>query len=384
MIISRTPFRISFFGGGTDYPAWFREHGGSVLATTINRYSYITCRFLPPFFEHKSRIVWSKIELVNREDEVTHPIIREAVKYLGIEEGIEIHHEGDLPARSGLGSSSAAAVGILNALYALRGDMVSKSKLAREAIYLEQDLLKEYVGVQDQIATAFGGLNRIDINRDGSFQVRPVVVSDARLRDLENHMLVFYTGIARHASSIAADQISAIPQRQNELRAMGKMVDLGTEILVGNGELADFGRLLHEAWQIKRSISEKIAPAFVDDIYERAMKAGAVGGKLLGAGGGGFMLFVVPPDDHPKVLSALSELLVVPVEFERSGTQIIFYDPPRYSRTAHKRRDFQRYGVGMAGDAPLLDEAQTQQSNKSQTNQDAQGIITLDAFKRPA
>lgn len=377
MIISRTPFRISFFGGGTDYPAWFRQHGGSVLTTSINRYCYITCRFLPPFFEHKSRVVWSKIELVNGQEEVTHPIIREAIKHLEIEEGIEIHHEGDLPARSGLGSSSAAAVGILNALYALRGDMVTKSTLARDAIFLEQELLKENVGVQDQIQTAYGGLNRIDIARDGSFQVRPIVIGEARLRELEHHILVFYTGITRHASSIAAAQISAIPERQNELHGMRKMVDLGTDILVGHGDLADFGLLLHEAWRLKSSISDKIAPPFVNDIYDRAMQAGALGGKLLGAGGGGFMMFVVRPDDHPKVLEALSELLVVPVEFERSGTQIIFYDPPRYSRTAYKRRDFQRYGVTSTGDAPLLDETQGPRPSE-------EPIIQLDARKRQA
>lgn len=346
MIISRTPFRISFFGGGTDYPTWFREHGGAVLATSINRYCYITCRFLPPFFEHKSRVVWSKIELVNAQSEVTHPIIREALNYLDIQEGVEIHHEGDLPARAGLGSSSAAAVGILNALYALRGAMVSKTTLARDAIYVEQQLLKENVGLQDQIQTAFGGLNRIDISPDGSFQVRPMVLSEARIRSLEQHMLLFYTGISRHASSVAADQISAIPNRQKELREMQMMVDEGCKILIGNGDLADFGRLLHEAWLLKRSLSDKIAPAFVNDAYDRARKAGAVGGKLLGAGGGGFILFIVPPDRHQSVLTALSELLMVPVEFERAGTQIIFYDPPRYSRTAHTRRDYQRYDVG--------------------------------------
>jgi D-glycero-alpha-D-manno-heptose-7-phosphate kinase len=358
MIISRTPYRISFFGGGTDYPAWFREHGGSVLSTSINRYCYITCRFLPPFFEHKSRVVWSKIELVNGRDEVTHPIIREAVKYLEINEGIEIHHEGDLPARSGLGSSSAAAVGILHALYALRGDMVSKSTLARDAILIEQEMLKENVGVQDQIQTAFGGLNRIDIAQDGSFQVRPIVISEARARDLEHHMLLFYTGIARDASSVAAEQINAIPRRQHELREMQKMVDLGGDILVGNGRLTELGRLLHEAWLLKRSISDRIAPAFVDEIYDRALRAGAVGGKLLGAGGGGFMLFIVRPEDHVKVLAALAELLVVPIELDRGGTQIIFYDPPRYSRTAHKRRDYQRYGEDDDGHPPLLDNLQ--------------------------
>lgn len=374
MIISRTPFRISFFGGGTDYPVWFREHGGSVLATSINRYCYITCRFLPPFFQHKSRVVWSKIELVNDEREVTHPIIREAVKYLEIDEGIEIHHEGDLPARSGLGSSSAAAVGILNALYALRGNMVSKATLAREAITIEQDILKENVGVQDQIQTAFGGLNRIDIARDGSFQVRPVVIGEQRARDLEHHMLLFYTGISRDASSVAADQISAIPRRSDELHEMQRMVDLATEMLTGDADLTEFGRLMHEAWLLKRSISDKIAPAFVDDIYDRAMRAGASGGKLLGAGGGGFMLFIVRPDLHQVVLSALSELLVVPVELDRAGSQIIFYDPPRYSRTAYKRRDYQRYGSDN-GDLPLLDDTQ-----RTRPVQD--GVVPFDIRKK--
>ena len=218
MIISRTPFRISFFGGGTDYPGWFRQHGGAVLATTVNRYCYITCRFLPPFFEHKNRVVWSKIELVNGQHEVTHPIIREALAYLEIEEGIEIHHEGDLPARSGLGSSSAATVGILHALYALRGDMVSKSTLARDAIHLEQVLLKESVGVQDQIETAFGGLNRIDIAPDGNFQVRPIVVGETRIRDLERNLLLFYTGIARHASTVQPSR--SMPSRTSSKSCM--------------------------------------------------------------------------------------------------------------------------------------------------------------------
>jgi D-glycero-alpha-D-manno-heptose-7-phosphate kinase len=276
---------------------------------------------------------------------MSHSTIREALKYLGIEEGVEIHHEGDLPAQSGLGSSSAAAVGILNALYALRGNMSSKRKLALDAIHIEQVMLKEHVGVQDQIQTAYGGLNRIDIGVDGSFEVHPVVISEARMHDLEHHMLLFYTGIARHASDVAAEHINAIPSKQNELAEMQKMVGAGVEVLTGNGDLADFGRLLHEAWQLKRSISSKIAPSFVDDIYDQAKKAGAIGGKLLGAGGGGFMLFIVRPQDHPKVLRALSDLLVVPVELDRAGSQIIFYDPPRYSRTSHLRRDYLRYGM---------------------------------------
>jgi D-glycero-alpha-D-manno-heptose-7-phosphate kinase len=345
MIISRTPFRISFFGGGTDYPAWYRDHGGAALAMSIDRYCYITCRFLPPFFEHRTRVVWSKIELVTRKSEILHPTIRTALEFLKIEEGIEIHHEGDLPARSGLGSSSAAAVGILNALYALRGDMISKHRLALDAIHVEQVLLKENVGIQDQIQTAFGGLNRIDIASDGIFNVRPIVVDEARLRDFENHLLLFYTGISRQASDIAAAQIQAIPGRQRELHEMQRMVDQGADVLVGRGDLDDFGKLLHETWLLKRSLTDKIAPAFVNDIYERAMKAGALGGKLLGAGGGGFMLFFVRPSDHNNVFSALSELLVVPVELDRAGSQIIFYDPPHYSRMAHQRRDYQRHGT---------------------------------------
>jgi D-glycero-alpha-D-manno-heptose-7-phosphate kinase len=351
MIISRTPFRVSFFGGGTDYPAWYREHGGAVLAASINRYCYFTCRFLPPFFEHKIRVVWSKIELVNAFRDVLHPLIREAIGQLGIEEGVEIHHQGDLPARSGLGSSSAAAVGILNALHALRGNMMSKHALAREAIHLEQAVLKENVGVQDQIQTAFGGFNRIEFAPDGSFAVRPIVINEERMREFETHLILLYTGISRHASEIAGEQIKAIASKQAELKELMNTVDYGVDILIGGGDLADFGRILHEAWLIKRRLSDRIAPAFVNDIYDRAMRAGAVGGKLLGAGGGGFMLFFVRPEDHVSVLRALSELLVVPIEFDRSGSQIIFYDPPRYSRTAHMRRDYQRYMAdGEAGE----------------------------------
>jgi D-glycero-alpha-D-manno-heptose-7-phosphate kinase len=348
MIISRTPYRVSFFGGGTDYPAWFREHGGAVLAATINHYCYITCRFLPPFFDHASRIVWSKIELVNDSSEIEHPAIRAAVDLLEIGDGVELHHNGDLPARSGLGSSSAFAVGLLHALYALRGDEVSKKDLAARAIYLEQDLLGENVGVQDQIETAFGGLNRIEIRPDGSFDVQPLELSEARLAELENHILMFYTGVARNASDIAAAQVRAIPSHKADLHEMRRLVDYAAAVLTG-GDLADFGRLLDETWQIKRRLSDQIAPEFVNDIYDRARRAGALGGKLLGAGGGGFMLFIVRPEDHAKVLTELHELLVVPVEFDWTGTQLLFNAPPRYSRTAHQRRDYTRYIVGEDG-----------------------------------
>jgi D-glycero-alpha-D-manno-heptose-7-phosphate kinase len=349
VIISRTPYRISFFGGGTDYPGWFQQHGGAVLATTIDRYCYITCRFMPPFFEHRSRVVWSKIELVGDNDEIEHPAVRAVMQHLKIDDGVEINHAGDLPGRSGLGSSSAFTVGLLHAVHALRGEMVSKEDLAKRAIHVEQQILHENVGVQDQIQTAFGGLNRIDLRPDGSFQVRPLVLPVDRLQALEQHMLLFYTGVSRTASDVARAQIEAIPNRQRELEEMHRLVGYAESVLASSGDIAEFGRLLHESWQIKRSLSDRVAPAFIDDIYARAMAAGALGGKLLGAGGGGFMLFFVRPQDHVKVLKALSELLLVPAQLERAGTQLIFYDPPRYSHTARKRRDFRRYGAERGG-----------------------------------
>jgi D-glycero-alpha-D-manno-heptose-7-phosphate kinase len=349
VIISRTPYRVSFFGGGTDYPAWFREHGGAVLAATINHYCYITCRFFPPFFDQANRIVWSKIEHVNDHSEIEHPAIRAALAFLKIDDGVEIHHSGDLPARSGLGSSSAFAVGLLQTLHTMRDEEVSKQELAEQAIYLEQTLLRDNVGVQDQIQTAFGGLNRIDINPDGSFNVRPLRLSENRLRELESHILLFYTGIARNASDIAAAQVKAIPSHKTDLFEMRRLVDAATAVLAGDDDLGEIGRLLHESWRINRRLSDRIAPGFVNDIYERARHAGAIGGKLLGAGGGGFMLFIVRPEDHVKVLSALGELLLVPIQFDWTGTQLIFKSVPRYSQTAHYRRDFARYMVGADG-----------------------------------
>lgn len=345
MIITRTPYRISFFGGGTDYPLWFRENGGAVLATSINHYCYVSCRFFPPFFENLSRLVWSKIELVGDNSEIEHPAIRAVTQHLGLDDGLEIHHQGDLPARSGLGSSSAFTVGLLHALHALRGEMVSKEDLARTAIHVEQVLMKENVGVQDQIQTAFGGLNRIDISTNGSFHVRPVPLSDERLAQLESHVLLIYTGVSRTASEVVTAQLQAMGERKRELHEIRRLVDEALHLLHGHGDMGDLGRLLHESWLIKRSLSAKISPGFVDDIYARARAAGALGGKLLGAGGGGFIMLFVRPEDHLKVLQALSELLVVPIQFEAGGSQLVYYDPVRYSRTARKRRDYRRYGA---------------------------------------
>jgi D-glycero-alpha-D-manno-heptose-7-phosphate kinase len=327
MIITRTPLRVSFFGGGTDYPAWFREHGGAALATTIDKYLYLHCRYLPPFFDFKSRIVWSKIEQVQEPREIAHPAIRGVLEWMKIDEGVEIHHHGDLPARTGLGSSSSFSVGLLHALHALRGELVSKRRLAEEAIFVEQQVLQETVGIQDQIQSAFGGLNRIDIRTDGSFEVMPLVVRADRLASLQKHLLLLYTGLSRTASEIAAEQVATVGSKTAELNAMREMVDLGEQILVGSGDLREFGRLLDESWKLKRSLSSKIAPAFVNEIYDTARQAGADGGKLLGAGGGGFMLIFVTPEKRASVLRSLHKFLPVPFQFERGGTQIVLYEP---------------------------------------------------------
>lgn len=342
MIITRTPYRVSFFGGGTDYQPWFRDNGGAVLATTINRYCYISCRYLPPFFQHKSRIIWSEIEKVNSISDIKHPVVRDVLDYLEIAEGVEIHHDGDLPARSGLGSSSAFTVGILHALHTLKGRAVTKERLAREAILVEQVRLQESVGVQDQIMTSYGGFNRVEIRPDGRFLVTSVPLTIERTRQLENHLLLFYSGIARTASEVASQKIAAIPNKRGELKAMMSMVGQATDILVNGADITEFGRLLHESWMLKRSLTSHIAPAFIDDIYDKARRAGALGGKLLGAGGGGFMLIFVRPDDRQNVLDALSSLLMVPIEFENSGTRVIFQQHDRYSRTALSRHDFVR------------------------------------------
>ncbi|MDH3256235.1 MAG: kinase [Nitrospinota bacterium] len=334
MIISRTPFRVSFFGGATDYPAWFEENGGSVLATTINKYCYISCRYLPPFFKHKHRIVYSKVEVVNDTKDIQHPVVRVVLEMAGIEEGLEIHHDGDLPARAGLGSSSAFTVGMLNAIHALKGDMIPKNHLAREAIYLEREVLKESVGSQDQVLTALGGFKKIDFNKDHSFSETPVIVSPTRKRELEDHLLLFFTGISRFASKVAQKKIENIPKKKKELAVMQQMVDEGLKIITNGQCITEFGKLLHESWKIKRELSDGISTSLVDEIYQAAMSEGALGGKLLGAGGGGFVLIFARPEDHPNIKDRLKDLLCIPFNFEEEGSQIIVFQPdnnPRHS-----------------------------------------------------
>jgi D-glycero-alpha-D-manno-heptose-7-phosphate kinase len=326
MIISRTPFRISFFGGGTDYPAWYRQHGGAVLATTINKYCYLTCRYLPPFFEHRIRVVYSKIESCQNVDEINHPAVREALRYLKIERGMEIHHDGDLPGRSGMGSSSSFTVGLLLALYALQGRALGKKQLAAESLYLEQDVLKETVGSQDQVCAAYGGLNRINFLQNGDFSVHPMTLTEERLTELNSNLMLFYTGVKRTAATVASSYVANMEERATLLRQMHGYVDKSCEILNSGQSLAAFGEMLHQAWQAKRALSDKVSNAQVDGLYEDARTAGALGGKLLGAGGGGFLLLFVPPERQAKVRKQLNRLIHVPFEMEFSGSQVIFFD----------------------------------------------------------
>ncbi|MHB1162124.1 MAG: GHMP family kinase ATP-binding protein [Chloroflexota bacterium] len=326
MIISRTPFRISFFGGGTDYPAWYLRHGGAVLAATIDKYCYINCRYLPPFFEHKIRIVYSKIENCHSVNDIAHPAVREVLRFLQIDRGVEIHHDGDLPARSGMGTSSSFTVGLLHALHALEGRMPSKRQLAAEAIRIEQQVIGETVGSQDQMSATYGGLNHILFHPNGEISVQPITIGKGRLEELNSHLMLFYTGLKRTASQIADSYICNVDEKRRELRVMKDLVDESISILVGGQDITHFGELLHEAWQAKRSLSPQVSNPTVDQIYEEAMSAGAIGGKLIGAGGGGFMLLFVPPSRHNAVREKLNGFLHVPFRFEHSGSQIIFFD----------------------------------------------------------
>ena len=326
MIISRTPFRISFFGGGTDYPAFYEENGGAVLSTSINKYCYIICRYLPPFFDYKYAIRYRKREETKTISEIEHPSARECLNFINLDPGIEIQHNADLPAMSGLGSSSAFTVGLLNALYALKGKMRTKRQLALDAIHVEQDRIKENVGSQDQTIAAFGGFNKIEFGGPQKITVSPVTIEQDKLDSLQDHLMLFFTGFSRNASEIAGEQIRKTPENKRELKAMVEMVEEALNILNGSTDrLMDFGKLLHETWQIKRSLTPHITNPFIDEVYEAAMEAGTLGGKLLGAGGGGFMLFFVKPELQPRVKEKLGKLLHVPFRFENLGSQIIYY-----------------------------------------------------------
>ena len=328
MIISRTPFRVSFFGGGTDYPVFYEENGGAVLSTSINKYCYVICRYLPPFFDYKYRIRYTQREETQTIAEIKHPSARECLNFVNLDRGVEIQHNADLPAMSGLGSSSAFTVGLLNGLYALKGKMITKRRLALDAIHVEQDMIKENVGSQDQTIAAFGGFNKIEFGGPEKITVHPITIDQDKLDSLQNHLMLFFTGFPRNASEIAGEQVRKTPEKKKELMAMMEMVEEAINILNGSeGTLMDFGKLLHETWKLKHSLTQSITTPFVDEVYEAGLEAGASGGKLLGAGGGGFILFFVKPELQHNVKEKLKKLLYVPFKFENLGSQIIYYAP---------------------------------------------------------
>jgi D-glycero-alpha-D-manno-heptose-7-phosphate kinase len=345
MIICRTPFRISFFGGGTDYPTWFEEHGGAFLSTTINRHCYVMCRYLPPFFDVKGRISWSKVENVSSLAEIENPVVRESLRFMEMEPAVDIHYHGDLPARSGLGSSSSFAVGLLNALHTLKGEAVTKADLAQEAIHVERNLIGDTVGVQDQIASAFGGLNYTTIMKDGRFIVQPVTLKTDRYHELESHMLLLFTGITRFGGIVAESQVKSMKDRVSELQRMRDLVDEGLRVLSSDAPIRDFGLLLDETWRMKRRLSEAVSTETIDSAYAVALKHGAYGGKLLGAGGGGFMLLFAPPERHQVIKEALDKLLPVPIQLEFQGSQTIFNDPGSRSLALEKLRAEKHYSA---------------------------------------
>ena len=329
MIITRTPVRISLLGGGTDYPDHFRQHGGQTLGAAIDKYSYITVNHLAGLFDYSIRVSYSRTELAKAVGEIAHPVVRESLRLLGIEGGIEIHYIGDLPARAGLGSSSSFTVGLLHALHAFKGDMVGPSQLAAEAVHLECERLGERVGVQDQYTCAHGGLLHLTFGRDGDVAVAPLALRTGRLAELEAHLMLVYTGLRRHAHEVLAEQVERTRSGANadELARLNDLVTEGLGILGGADPIARLGETLHAAWEIKRRLSSQITNPVIDAYYERARAAGALGGKLLGAGSGGFLLFFVAPGRRAAVRAALAELNTVPFAFEHGGSRILFYQP---------------------------------------------------------
>lgn len=330
MVISQTPFRMSFFGGGTDMESFFKEYGGKVLSTTFDKYCYVNVRHLPRFFDYSTELSYSKIERVTDVEAIRHPAIRNAMKMLDMRE-IRLTYEADLPARSGLGTSSSFAVGMLNAFYALKGKYADKKKLADEAIYLERTLCNEAGGWQDQIAASYGGFNRIEFGED-RYEVFPVIISPERKRQLNDNLMMFFTGFTRFSADIQKDTQLSVKDRTKQLLEMASLVSEAERVLVDKGcDLDEFGRLLDHTWRLKRQTGDKISTEGIDALYEAALKAGAAGGKLLGAGGGGFLVFYVEPDKQSRVREAMRGMLHVPFRFESSGTKIIHYTPEDYA-----------------------------------------------------
>ena len=327
MIITRTPFRISFFGGGTDFREWYSKNEGCVLSTSIDKYCYISARKLPPFFDHDYRVVYSKIETVKQINDIEHPSVREVLKYLKINYPLEIHYDGDLPARSGIGSSSSFTVGLLKSLFALNGQIISNQALAQIAVDIEQKHIGEIVGSQDQIAASYGGFNKITFHKDGNFSVEPIILKNNRLSKLEDNLLLFFSGFSRISSKIAKKQVDNIKSNDIFLKKMMENVQLAIDILQSKKSLKEFGELLHENWLLKKNLASNISTTEIDSMYDKARDAGAIGGKVLGAGGGGFLLFYVEEENQRNVIQALNHLIHVPFKFENNGSKVVMYEP---------------------------------------------------------
>ena len=331
MIITKTPFRMSFFGGGTDLPQYFENGRGAVISTTFDKYVYVTVRHLPRFFDYSTELIYSKMERVNKIDDIEHPMVRNAIKMLDMKE-LHVSYDADLPARTGLGTSSTFAVGLLNAFYCLKGQYASKKQLANDAIYLERTLCNEAGGWQDQIAAAFGGLNRIEF-KAGKYHVYPIIISNSRKEKLNDNLLLFFTGFSRFSADIQQSTASTLEEKKKLLDDMLALVDDAQDVLENtNRDLDDFGRLLDKTWKLKRQTGKKVSKASIDEYYEKGIAAGALGGKLLGAGGGGFLLFYVQKDKQEAVRDALKELMEVPFKFENQGTRVIYYSPEAFDK----------------------------------------------------
>ena len=336
MIITKTPLRMSFFGGGTDLKEFYEKNGGAVISTTFDKYCYVTVRHLPRFFEYKNQVTYSKIERVNSVNELEHPLVKNAMKYLDMHELI-VNYDADLPARTGLGTSSSFAVGLLNAFHCLKGNKKDKKTLADEAIYVERTLCKEAGGYQDQIAASYGGFNRIDFNKNG-YTVKPIKMSKKRKEELNDNLMLFFTGFSRFSADIQKETKKKIKSNVDTLSQMKAMVDEAEKILINKKRnLDDFGTLLDKSWKLKRTTGSKISSNEIDKYYDIAIKAGALGGKLLGAGGGGFLLFYVPKQKQENVKKKLSKLLYVPFKFEDKGTDVIYYSPEEYKKEGGKK-----------------------------------------------
>lgn len=328
MIISRTPFRVSLFGGGSDYPQWYRKHGGCVVGMAINKYCYISLRELPPFFDHHHRIVYSKVETVKDIDNIEHPAVRAVLNETGVDGGLEIHHDGDLPAHSGLGSSSSFTVGLLNAIYALKSETLSRHSLALEAIRIEQNVIKEHVGSQDQVWAAYGGLNRINFDLDGSIEVEPLILKEGRREELLASLCLIFSGSTRLAPVVAKNKIENLDRCHDQIKEMRDMVDEAVSIFQDkNIPIGEIGKMLHHFWCLKRELAVGISTPEIDAIYDAARSAGAIGGKLLGAGGGGFMVFFVPPEKKIALKEQFKNLVYVDFDIDTEGSKIVIHSP---------------------------------------------------------